>query len=299
MTLPENPKSPTQAAGVYSSTGPSEAWAKAVEEGVIAAIASRKSKEKTDLQKEDVYKEYNPEQPRSEHGRWGTTGAGKDVKIGDSLRLTGLVNIGTGANPVYLSPDDKNLKYAGVGPKGEILINRNGSIVSAPKGMGPRISVNEEPSERTTEVSKDASKLEGKLLEAGGNYIAAKHQMETDPDLSRILSEGKFISTKGSMEMLGKDGECHQNAGKLFEERKIDAIAIGYARTPPGPWEDQWHQHTWGMKDGKIVETTRSNVGNRAYYGVTLSSKESAAFAKFTKANPPDTGFSGRARFKG
>lgn len=119
----------------------------------------------------------------------------------------------------------------------------------------------------------------------GGEWHpASRAQLNRDPDAGNILKNGVFVDPKKNPveKMLGKDGHCHWNTAQLFREGKIDAIVTGYAQNFQG-----WHQHTWGEKNGKIVETTESNLINTRYFGVMLNKTESVAFTKWAEENLP------------
>ncbi len=111
-----------------------------------------------------------------------------------------------------------------------------------------------------------------------------------DPDLRSVASRGEFFG-KAPMptdkSLIGQNSECHWNVAKLYARGKIDAIGTGYAMMRSG----FWGQHTWGIKDGKIVETTPANLGTPKYYGFVMSDKEASGFAKWAKSNPPDGGY--------
>jgi len=149
--------------------------------------------------------------------------------------------------------------------------------------------------ERQKGMFKITKKLD-KISAGGGiqgNANADAHRMlqiHKDPDAVTIAKEGKHTKIQGNKgalaePQLGTDGQCHWNTGKLMEQGKIDAVVIGFAKGSQG-----WHQHTWGTKGGKIVETTASNVGNNHYFGKTLSPAESTSFALWVKKNPPGSG---------
>ena len=71
-----------------------------------------------------------------------------------------------------------------------------------------------------------------------------------------------------------KNIACHQNTSELFHDDKIDAIVTGWAQ---GPRDCVWRQHTWGLKDDAIIETT---VKRTKYFGVILSDKEGTKFMR-------------------
>jgi hypothetical protein len=66
---------------------------------------------------------------------------------------------------------------------------------------------------------------------------------------------------------------------------KVDSIVIGYTNNGNG-----WYQHTWGLKNGRVVETTASNRNNSYYYGLELKKSDADAFADWTELNPPGGG---------
>ena len=104
-----------------------------------------------------------------------------------------------------------------------------------------------------------------------------------DPDLDWLAVRGKFISTVGLKEVLVNQNDCHRNASKLFTTGKIDTIVTGYAAaTRPDSKTEYWYQHSWGLKDRKIVETTAG--GYHRYFGVVLTKQESVKFAKRNNA---------------
>ena len=76
-----------------------------------------------------------------------------------------------------------------------------------------------------------------------------------------------------------------KHPSELFKKGDVDQIVIGYAKDG-----GRWHQHTWGMKDGKVVETTRGNFGVTEYYGLPLEGEEANKFAEWTAKNAPGQG---------
>lgn len=131
----------------------------------------------------------------------------------------------------------------------------------------------------------DINALIGKLKKLKKGVLAAPDQLYRDPDVTRILNEGQSYDAKSSTFIHMLDGKCHWNASKLYKTGEVDAIVIGYTNNGNG-----WYQHTWGLKDGKVVETTASNAGNKMYYGLELKGKEASAFADWTEAHPPGGG---------
>lgn len=138
--------------------------------------------------------------------------------------------------------------------------------------------------------SEQSSLLTGRL----GGSVVSSHQLRDDPNKDHILSSGQRRSGRDlhprNNTFLGQDGNCHWNTGRLYAEGKIDAVVVGYARNSQG-----WHQHTWGVKDGRVVETTLSNTRNLEYYGSQLSSTQSSQFSRFV-ARPENRPGNGNVR---
>lgn len=136
-------------------------------------------------------------------------------------------------------------------------------------------------------AGQGAAELEAKLGEAGKVKWpeGAESQFDGDPDKLRIATEGEWFSAKDTFQYPMTDGHCHWNTAKLYERGSVDDVVIGYAKNKYG-----WHQHTWGLIDGGVVETTPSNFANTKYFGMRLSPKEAKAFVKWTKKNKPGLG---------
>lgn len=141
-------------------------------------------------------------------------------------------------------------------------------------------------SPRDLQEAKVLGSLTEKLSGASGDTrLVAINQFLDDPDLDRIAARGVAYGPPAVRLQGLPDGECHWNAAKLLSEGKIDQIVVGYARNEHG-----WHQHTWGLKDGKVVETTASNFTNTHYFGAPLTDGEAKAFVKLTGDNPAGGG---------
>lgn len=118
-----------------------------------------------------------------------------------------------------------------------------------------------------------------------GMQPEAKYQAENDPDLTWITKSGK-VYKRVERKYLGSDAQCHWNVGKLYKLGYVDTICIGYAQNDEG-----WHQHTWGLLNDGVVETTPSNFHNSAWFGVALSEEQADGFTKFMKRAKPGMGF--------
>jgi hypothetical protein len=129
--------------------------------------------------------------------------------------------------------------------------------------------------------------LKRKLAQLGGPKgmpSDAMYQASNDPDLMQIVQYGKLYK-RVTKRYTGRDAECHWNVAKLFKMGYIDTICVGYAQN-----EEGWHQHTWGLLDGGVVETTPSNFENSAWFGVPLNEDECKWFVLKCKRNKPGMG---------
>lgn len=144
------------------------------------------------------------------------------------------------------------------------------------------------------EASSSLETLNSKLKSVNGKTVPrghAQHQVENDPDLHKIIKQGKTFTEMHPNTKKCKrteHGECHWNAAAEYKAGNADRIAIGYAHHP----QTGWHQHSWGVKDGKVVEPSPHDKGNTHWHGKVLSKKESDAFAAHVgkKENYPGAG---------
>lgn len=110
----------------------------------------------------------------------------------------------------------------------------------------------------------------------------------SDPDLQLILEKGELMLGKGKMEMFMAEGECHWNVAELYRKGDIDSIVIGYTYNPYNP--KLMIQHTWGLKNGIVVETTASNAYNGKYYGYILNEDQAKSFSRQAIIDLPGMG---------
>lgn len=95
-----------------------------------------------------------------------------------------------------------------------------------------------------------------------------------DPDLALLAENGRSFSPSNRVMALGRPNQCHSNVGRLFTRGRVDSIVVGYAL----PSDDfMWRQHTWGLKDGHLVETTYKY---EKYFGVELTTAQAKKFAR-------------------
>ena len=139
------------------------------------------------------------------------------------------------------------------------------------------------PEKKYTEALED--KLNAKAGVKGNHPgVLQRGQLQADPDAKEILEKGRFSKTvhknkdKKMTLKEGSSGQCHDNTARLYDQGEIDDIVFGYCQHIDGTWR----QHTWGMKNGKIVETTLENY-ERAYryYGTKLSKNAADDFSAF------------------
>lgn len=133
------------------------------------------------------------------------------------------------------------------------------------------------------ELEKQFSKLQIKPATIAP-YPETSQQALTDPDLAWIAKDGrKFRQVVKRYN--GPEGRCHWNTAQLYDAKYIDHIVIGYAHNAQG-----WHQHTWGLLNGGVVETTPSNFENDLWFGVVLNPSQSRGFVKLCKDHKPGEG---------
>jgi hypothetical protein len=110
--------------------------------------------------------------------------------------------------------------------------------------------------------------LRKKLLKIGGAEIAP----QPEPQLKKIMKRGEIIDLPVKMQRM-RSSNCHQNTSELYHDKRIDAIATGWVLND----DCVWRQHTWGLKDDHIIETTEKR---KKYFGVILNDKEGMRFMR-------------------
>ena len=167
---------------------------------------------------------------------------------------------------------------------------RPGSVGgSAPGGGIVRVSLSELDSTggeglalwkgRNAEImrggDKELATLVTKLTQ--GNPTAVVVSKAWEPDLNLLASSRSHLfSQEEIIFKKGQPNQCHHNVTYYYNQGEIDSIVTGYGLGENGIWL----QHSWGLKNGKVVETT---VGRIRYFGVELTPEEAIAFGK---ANP-------------
>jgi len=104
-------------------------------------------------------------------------------------------------------------------------------------------------------------RLEDTLLSVGG--WAAVPPLEVDGLVDALRTAGALFSVDGLTCVQMEPSACHTNTVEWYlDQAEGDAsICTGYALSSDG----LWRQHSWGLKNGRIVETTIERV---AYYGL-------------------------------
>jgi hypothetical protein len=118
------------------------------------------------------------------------------------------------------------------------------------------------------------AKVVADILTDNGKNMTAAIGLADDPDINLIAKNGRTFQIVGKAFHEMEAHQCHRNSSKLFMRKKVDSIGTGYALNRRGSWT----QHSWGLKGGKIVETTYPNF--MIYYGTVLKGNEAKAFAK-------------------
>lgn len=101
------------------------------------------------------------------------------------------------------------------------------------------------------------------------NYVEIKSiggeefEAESSKKLLKALSEGgRFFRTDKLLLHKMHLRKCHRNVRYLDMLGDIDFICTGYAFDGI-----KWVRHSWGLADGRIVETTRRR---KKYFGIQI-----------------------------
>jgi hypothetical protein len=109
------------------------------------------------------------------------------------------------------------------------------------------------------------------LLKLDGTHLVAP--TEPDPDVDNLLVNGSVIEGTVHLEEMAENS-CHWNVATLWLQKKenLVAVATGYALSADG----LWRQHSWGMRNNAILETTRTRT---CYFGLLMEGADADAFA--------------------
>lgn len=95
------------------------------------------------------------------------------------------------------------------------------------------------------------------------------HEGNQDYFLNNSDTEPKLFNTKDLIREPMQQNKCHANVSHCWKAKKIDAFATGYGYVKLKSGNGLWLPHSWGMRNGKIVETTPASFD--MYYGVELA----------------------------
>jgi hypothetical protein len=128
--------------------------------------------------------------------------------------------------------------------------------------------------ERLSRLAEEQPKillLKDKLLHIGGTHLVAP--TEPDPDLENLLIRGHAIEGTVRFEEMAENS-CHWNVAALWLQKKqsLIAVATGYALSEDG----LWRQHSWGIQENAILETTEPR---RCYFGLRMEGTEARSFS--------------------
>jgi hypothetical protein len=116
--------------------------------------------------------------------------------------------------------------------------------------------------------------LEKKLLRIKNTAVV----WSAEPDLEKLLKRGKRFPKMPIARYIGRTSRCHWNIADIWSDPEAHGfddrfqIATGWVLDEDNP---VWRQHTWGIHDGIIIESTKPRM---VYWGVTLNDYEAQEF---------------------
>ncbi len=131
-----------------------------------------------------------------------------------------------------------------------------------------------------TEQQPEIQTLRLLLLGIGGVELVAPSK--PDSDVPKIVDHGLLMEGSLINHILDESG-CHENVAELWLEEKegLTGIGTGYALSEDG----LWRQHSWGLRDAEIIETTSERI---KYFGRRLTSTDADAFAEANRGDPEE-----------
>lgn len=79
-----------------------------------------------------------------------------------------------------------------------------------------------------------------------------------------FIKKSKFYLAENVKFIKMKQSGCHENCLELFLNNEIDFCVFGYALSDDG----LFRSHSWGIKDGIVIETTEPRL---LYFGYVLT----------------------------
>lgn len=116
------------------------------------------------------------------------------------------------------------------------------------------------------------------LISLGGIELVAPPTF--DPDVPSLIASGSLMQGSIVCEVM-EDSACHENVAQLWIEKRdgIIGVGTGYALSEDG----LWRQHSWGVRQTEIVETTTERL---KYFGKVLQGPDADSFANNNKGDP-------------
>ena len=117
----------------------------------------------------------------------------------------------------------------------------------------------------------ELKQLKSLLLKFGGDFIVAPQK--DDPDVPKLLKSG-FLMSGPILFKPKKATMCHQNVSAVWTEGRkgLIGVATGYALSEDG----LWRQHSWGVMQDGVLETTEKR---QKYFGILLQDSAADYFA--------------------
>jgi hypothetical protein len=112
------------------------------------------------------------------------------------------------------------------------------------------------------------------LLSLGGHLVVPP--MYPDGMVRRLLVDGLRFSDVPLTVEEGEPNDCHGNVVRLWRGGKA-MIATGYALSDDG----LWREHSWGVRDGAVVETTEPR---QCYWGVLINDDDAGDYASWVES---------------
>ena len=148
----------------------------------------------------------------------------------------------------------------------------------------PNVSIEAAAAENASlaESQPGLRSLEKRLLAVGGSFVILRQE----EFLAALLRRGRTWSKPNVQKIDGRAHQCHANVAQLYlkehsgQEPSSFQMVVGYG-LDGSQAGGTWLQHTWGLLDGALVETT---VVFDAYFGAVLSGREAlkSAVAQLT-----------------
>jgi hypothetical protein len=111
------------------------------------------------------------------------------------------------------------------------------------------------------------------LVSLGGDLVVPP--MYPDGMVRRLLVDGLCFAGSPLTVEPGEPNDCHGNVVRLWRARKA-TIATGYALSDDG----LWREHSWGVRDGAVVETT---MARESYWGVLINDDDANDYASWVE----------------